>query len=371
MFQGGMRVLHVYAGPFPSPQGTQVYLSGLLGALADRGHHVALRCWHGGVGEPPAGVEVRRLRAQPGGERLVSGPHASRVGLAWSLWRALARDLREPWDVVHAHHVEAPVLARLVRARPVVHHLHTCLAEELPTYGVRGGAVLGAVLDRACARAAHATVAISERGAQLARAWGAQPVFCLPPGIEALSGRADRGRARFDLPELPWVAYVGNLDGYQDLDHWLEQAAKASFPLLVVTPDDPAGVLSRARALGVKQVAIAQAAVFQEQCDALAAAAVAVVPRRRCAGVPMKLLTTLALGLPTVVVRGAVDPLPGMVAAPEGGLAEAVAALLADPIRRDRLSAEAMWGLADHRWSARAAELEACYALIRSQVTPT
>ncbi|MFK7928367.1 MAG: glycosyltransferase [Myxococcota bacterium] len=375
VFQGGMRILHVYAGPFPSHQGTQVYLRGLLGALAERGHQVALRCWHGGSGPVPEGVDVRRLRPTMGGERLTSGPHSSRLPLGMALWRALRQDLREPWDVVHAHHVEAPLIARLCGATPLVHHLHTSLAEELPTYasakaalGGPGSVAAGAVLDRACVRAADAVVALSDRGQSLARRWGASRVMSLPPGLERLTGDAERGRERFGIEDRPWVAYIGNLDAYQDLGAWLEQAADAGCPVLLVTPDDPAERLRGVRL--PEHLAVARTRDFSEQLDALACAAVAVVPRRRCAGVPMKLMTSLGMGLPTLCVQGAVDPWPGSIQATPAELCRAANALRLDPMRLQRLRESADRNLKAGTWADRACELEAFYAYLQAVVTP-
>ena len=362
-----MRLLHVYAGPFPTHQGTQAYLRQLLSAQAARGHTVVLRCWAGGTGSDPDGVDVRRLPDLPGARRLQSGPHPSRAPLALALLRALRRDLRQGFDLVHAHHTEAPLLAaavsRMGRRTPIVHHLHTSLAEELPAYGVPGGAALGGVLDRACVRAADGTLALSTRGADLARRWGAARALCVPPGLPAVAADAARGREVFSLHE-PHIVYSGNLDAYQDLDRLVAAAAEHDLPVLVLTGDPPGALLRDARERGARRLRAVQTRVLADHLDALAAAAVSVVPRARLAGAPIKLLNSLAVGTPVVVVRGAVDPWPGVLDSDD--LGADLAALLADPARRAPLARALLDGSDALSWATRAAEIDALYALVRA-----
>jgi len=358
-----MRLLHVYAGPFPSHQGTQAYLAQLLRAQVRQGHRVSLRCWSGGVGPVPPGVEVRRLPARPGSERLKSGPHPSRAPLALDLLRAVRRDLRQPFDLVHAHHVEAPLLARLVGARPLIHHLHTALSEELPTYGVPGGRLVGAALDRACVRLAHGTLALSERGASLARRWGARRALSVPPGLPEVRGHADRARERFDLPEHV-IVYTGNLDAYQELDRLVRAAASHDLPVLVVTGDDPASLLRQARQAGAHRLRAIRTRALADHLDLLAAATVSVVPRSRLAGVPIKLLNSLAVGTPGVVVQGAVDAWPGVVQAPAAALGATLQTLLADPARRRTLARQLAHRQTELSWQARVREIQAFQAML-------
>jgi glycosyltransferase involved in cell wall biosynthesis len=161
-----MRILHVYAGPFPTHQGTQVYLRGLLGAQAALGHAVHLRCWADGDGTPVPGVHLRRLPRLPGATRR-SGPSWGRLPRGPALVAALRSDLREGWDRIHAHHVEATLAARSLGAGPLVVHPHTALAWELPTFVSRGrrlAARAGRLLDRRVARAGEVAVALSQIG---------------------------------------------------------------------------------------------------------------------------------------------------------------------------------------------------------------
>jgi glycosyltransferase involved in cell wall biosynthesis len=278
-----------------------------------------------------------------------------------ALAAALADDLREPWDAVHLHHVEAPLLGPAVRGPVRVHHLHTCLAEELPTYAGMGlaGAAVGALLDRACARGADLTVALSERGAALARGWGAGRAIVIRPGVEpAPDLAADEARRALGIAGDRWIAYTGNLDGYQDLERLLRAAALADLQLLVATGArlDPLRAAARRAGLPERRLKVVQTRDHAAVQRVLAASVAAVVPRARCAGFPMKALNALAAGRPLVALRGALDPMPGVVLVdrptPEA-LAAALAALLADPARAAALGSRGRAALP--RWADAAA----------------
>lgn len=365
-----MRILHVYAGPFPSHQGTQVYLAGLLGAQASLGHEVHLRCWGGGVGPVPGGVRVRRLAR---GSSLRSGPSLARAPLAWALHRALQRDLREPFDVLHLHHVEAPFLGRGARAPVRVHHLHTALSEELPAYGAAAGrsamAWLGGVADRALVRCADATLALSPRGARLARRWGARRAAWVAPGVEEVSPiDPDRARAALGLRDGPWMVYAGNLDGYQRIDRLLALAARTGHPLLVVTGSPLGALLREAARCGVRPdrlraIHTRDHAVVQQ---AIAAGAVGVIPRTRCAGFPMKALNFLAQGRPVIVDAAAMAEHPGVIRVERSGLDAALCELLRSPERARALGeAGRLRVRARGTWAHRAREIDDFYASVR------
>lgn len=364
-----MRILHVYAGPFPSHQGTQVYLAGLLGAQAALGHDVHVRCWAGGAGAVPAGVQVRRLAR---GSSLRSGPSLARAPLAWALHRALRCDLREPFDVLHLHHVEAPLLGRGARGPVRVHHLHTALSEELPTYSPRSGrsalAGLGVVADRALVRCADATLALSPHGARLARRWGARRAGWVAPGVEEVPLiDPERARAALGLCGGRWMVYTGNLDGYQRIDRLLALAARTGHPLVVVT-GSPIGPLRREAArCGVRPerlraIQTRDHAVVQQ---AIAAGTVGVIPRTQCAGFPMKALNFLAQGRPVIVDSAAMTEHPGVVRVDRPGLDAAVCDLLRSPERARALGAAGRREVrARGTWAHRAQQIDDFYASV-------
>lgn len=320
MSAGPLRVVHVAACPFPSPQGTQLAVAGLAAAQAAAGHAVTLLCYGHGEGPLPAGLRVLRAPAPPGYRRLRSGPDAVKPLLDLTLAAALRR---LDADVVHAHHVEG-LAAALVGARaPVVFGAHTLLGEELPTYLPAPAAGIGPALGRlgeaaeaALARRADAVLCLSARAAARFRAAGCRRVLHSPPGLDPdeFVGHALPPEAR-----EPVAVYAGNPDGYQELGR-LRSLPAAGFPVRVVSAEPPpaswSAALAASRAAAAPTGAAAglswvQARRWEEARPWVARARVGVVPRRRCGGFPMKLLNYAGLGLPSVVTPDAARGLPG------------------------------------------------------------
>jgi glycosyltransferase involved in cell wall biosynthesis len=361
----------LFVGPFPWPhhQGSQTYVAGQATALARRGHEVHLAVYGTGStrARPLPGVTVHRARPVPGGDFTASGLHPSRplhdLLLAGRV-RRLARQLRP--DVVHAHNVEGPIVSLGARLAgiPVVYDLHTRMAEELPDYFPRWPRRwvhrAGAAVDRLALRASDAGCAISTRAERAFRDAGL-PCVRVGPAVDpeelvARDGAARTIEARFGPG--PWVVYTGNLDAYQNVPALFEAAADlpAGARLLVVTGDDrPLPRHSR--------VAIWRTPDFRDAIDALSVASVAVIPRIRCSGFPIKLLNQLGMGVPTVMLDTAAVDLPGVV--PTTAIGPAITRLLEDDARRDALGRAARAAiLADWTPDARAAQLEALYARV-------
>jgi glycosyltransferase involved in cell wall biosynthesis len=354
-----VRVVFVGPFPWPSPQGSQAYLAGQARALAARGHDVRVVVYGAGRGGHLPGVELVRAAGIPGGDFRGGGLHWSRPLHDLALAAALRRTLKErPADLLHAHNVEGPLVATLARTGlPIVYDLHTSMAEELGDHlgrGRRFGPPLGGLLDRLASSASDGGCAISARAHGLLRAAGL-PTVQVGPGVDPSELEARPG-ARDRFGPGPWVVYTGNLDAYQDLP--LLYAAMAQVParLLIVTASDapvPAGPT------------VVRSTDWRDAIDALSVADLAVIPRRRCAGFPVKLLNQLGMGVPTVMIEGADQPLPGVVACPPDQLAPTLRTLLQDPARRDRLAASAREAIrARWTWSAKAELLEQLYARV-------
>lgn len=331
---------------YPAPQGSQVYVGGLCRGLVSAGHEVSLAVYGHGAGPWPEGVRRVAGPAVPGAGT-ASGPRASKLAGDVVLGAAVLRALRrQPFDVLHAHHVEAPVIAALLRRLgsgrpPLLYTPHTSLEEELPVYlpgAVRRlAARAGAVADRAVPRWVDGSIALSPRSAAQLRAWGADRVWTVTPGVdpaEVAGGDAARARSRWSLDARPWVLYAGNVDPYQDLDVLV--AAMERLPeagLLLVTG---AGSARVADALPAHRRRVVTGAGIGEVRDALAACAVATLPRAVCAGYPIKLLNQLAAGRVTVAAAGSAQPIAGVVAVPDRdpvAMADTIRSLIEDPAR--------------------------------------
>jgi len=343
----------------------------MCGALARAGHEVTLVTYGGGEGPWPAGLtpdDVRWIPGLriPGPER--SGPHPLKplldADLAWRVAR-IARSV----DVVHAHNVEAPFVAWLAQALsfhrvPVVYSVHTSLEEELPTYGGHAGrrAKLGRWVDRALARGCSASAALSERAAELLRGHGARRVVVTPPGVNLGELQGSEHRARARVGEGPWVVYTGNLDAYQDLDLLLEAMRSVPAKLLVVSGSSLDDWPLRERFEQLPGAVFWSSTAFQDTLDAIALADVMAIPRRVCAGFPMKALNALGMATPVVVSDGVALDLPGCMTG--GSTAAHFADALSDALTRDLHSlgeAARTAVAADWTWDVRAKELTSLY----------
>lgn len=358
-----LRIVHVAACPFPSSQGTQVYIRGLARALARRGHDVTVVCY--GHGEGPLDSEYRVVRTPsiPGYRRMRSGPDVVKPLLDVALAAQVAR---VDADVVHAHNIEGPMaaaLAGMLRHRPVLFNAHTSLKEELPTYFQSRpfqwlGARLGAVIDHSLPRLADASMAIREQHAQVLHQRGVPRVFWVPPGVDA----EDLVETEpWPLPPGPWVVYAGNPDAYQDLQVLfaaMEQLPDVGLLLVGASPFPQTPTITRRH--------VVQTTDFSVVRRCLAAADVAALPRGVCSGFPIKLLNYLGMGLATVAATGAAALLPGMVQVENDNptaMAQAIRALISQPRQCHNLGqAGRQHVLSSCLWTHRIVDVEEIYA---------
>lgn len=334
------RKLHVLLiGPFPWPshQGSQAYLAGQARALVARGHRVTVAVYGGGEAGGLPGVTLLRGRRVPFGSFDAGGLHWSRPLADLQLVRAIRRYARgERVDVLHAHNVEGPVVGALTGLGiPLVYDLHTRMEDELashlPRRVRRWGPPLGALLDRLALGRADAGCAISRAAVEVFDEAGLPSRWVGPAmSVSELQARPD-ARRRFGLPDR-FVVYTGNLDAYQDLGDLLQVRHRLDAPLVVVTgspsalPEDVLVVRSRA---------------FQDALDVLSVASVAVIPRRSCAGFPIKLLNQLGMTTVTVMPASSAPALPGVVPYTSGDPSPTINRLLADPMGTAKLGVEA------------------------------
>jgi len=352
-----MRVLFIGPFPWPSHQGSQAYLAGQASALARRGHDVHLLVYGAGSGGELPGVTLHRSRRFPGGEFSTGGLHASRplhdLALAARI-RRLARQIRP--DILHAHNVEGPLAARLAHSGlPIVYDLHTQMSEELADHLPRRfrplGPIAGRAVDRLALRVSTAGCAISDAAMEVFRE-ARLPATRVGPGIDP-----DELVARPDAAERfgggPPLLYTGNLDRYQNLGLLFEALEHSGIGLRVVTG-------STAPLPG--WVDAVRSTDFRDAIDALSTARLAVIPRARCSGFPVKLLNQLGMGVPTVMLHSAAVDLPGVVPTEPTALRQTIEALLADPDRLQRLGEAARNEVLESwTWDARMQRLEGLY----------
>lgn len=374
-----LRIVQAAAFPYPSPQGSQVYVRGMARALARRGHQVIVACYAHGDGRvgDEDGVRVLRTPSVPGYANMRAGPDPVKPLLDLALAVRLCA-LRA--DVIHAHNYEAPLaayVARAVRGIPVVYNNHNTMSEELHRYfshpaARRTARALGWALDHTIPRRADACVAISPRAVDQLRALGCRRVTHVPPGLDPadLEG-ADgaRARRRYALGGRVWVVYAGNPDPYQDLEDLVDAVLGIDHVgLLMVSASDLGPWEARAARLPSERRRFIRTPHWTEVRDLVAAADIAALPRRVCSGYPIKLLNSLGLGIPTVCAAGSAQPIPGVVEVPNAdpaALGRALRALAQDPARRRSLGEAARKAVLEHHsWDARAAELEGVYRAV-------
>lgn len=374
--QRPLRLAQVGAFPFPSPQGSQVFVHGMAKALLARGHAVEVHCYGYGFGEAAPGLELRRCATPVGYRRLRAGPDLMKPALNISLAAGVWRAARDGLDLLHAHNYEAPLACLPARARfglPLIYCAHNRMGDELETYfsgrGAQAAARLsGAALDHTVPRLADHAMAIHPRSVAGLRALGCRSVSCVEPGVDPAELPPT---APALLPPGPWVVYAGNPDRYQDLPVLF--AAMRRVPearLLLVSASD----MREWTALLPPRTLVIQTSDFAVVRAHLAAAELAVLPRAVCAGYPIKLLNYLGMGLPTVMAAGAAVAAPGVEPAADGDeadFARAIRRLLAEPARRRAMGAAARAHVLERcSWAARAAELEAVYVQCLADAAP-
>lgn len=308
--------LHLAALPFPTYQGTQAAILGMLEARTRAGQRAELFTY-GAHDYPLAPAFALHRTANWPAISLRSGPSWPKVALDVYMGvqlHALVRRTRP--RLLVAHHVEAMSLASTVPELPCVFFAHTDLSTELPTYSLqryaRPLALAGRALDRTLCRRASAIAGISpalcEQLGTLSerRACYVPTPWPLPEPIRP----AERAEARLAMglaADALVALYAGNLDAYQDAERILAALrlvgieGRRRITLLLATRSDSSHFLRHAVQLGV---AFRTCQLGGESVRRMlhAAADFAIVPRGIPGGLPIKLLDALARGLPCAVM---------------------------------------------------------------------
>jgi glycosyltransferase involved in cell wall biosynthesis len=309
-----MRLLHLFAGPFPTYQGTQALVGQICRLLAEAGHEIHLLTYAHGAFEPTGDYAVHRIDDWPRFSSERSGPALQKPVLDAALSAAARRLARriEP-QVIHAHHYEALTAARLAGLRPLVFHLHALLGPELLQYlpgYLRGPASLaGRLADRALPRMADRVIVVSEGARDRLSRTGIDmtKVRLIRPAAEAPTVAPPIRRAKGRRLR---AIYVGNLDGYQGLDNLfaglreLGWGTRSNLRVEIVTASNPRTCRLSIKRAGVEDaVRIVQHGTVEQAWFRLLAADFALVPRHSPGGAPIKLINALAAGKPVLIDR--------------------------------------------------------------------
>lgn len=365
---GRRRIALVAACPFPSPQGSQVFVGQMAVRLAARGHDVHLLTYGQGYEQVGKGYRHHRVARLPGDDATRSGPTPVKPWLDLLLASKLTGLVRrEKIEIVHAHNYEAAIAALAVRAMtavPVVYHSHNLMGDELETYfsgrfarAIARGA--GGALDRTVPRRADRAIALCEwsRARLLEAGCAEAAVRAIPPAVDD-DGEApvtDADRAHFGLDAKDFVVgYCGNLDAYQNLPLVFEAVRRVArgtgkrVRLLVATHGAASEAVLPAAASGLGEaLRLAGVDGRVEARRAIAVADVVALPRRLGSGYPIKLLNymsaakaVVSAGCGSKVLRDGEDGLVVPDDDPEA-FAEAIEVCRRDPERRRALAAAA------------------------------
>jgi len=378
------RIAMVAACPMPARRGTPLRVEKLAQALWNRGHHVELITYHIADAAHVFEHPVHRIFSDTVYWNMPAGPNVRKLALydpalAFKLWRVLAHG---EFDLIHAHHVEgllASLPARYQTGTPLVYDAHTMLASELPSYGPkrsrsfvqRVGGWFDGVLPR---RADHVVSVTSDIRDRLVNDHGidAKKVSVVTNGVEM-----DRFLVPPQAPDsIVRIIYSGTLATYQDIDLLLEAFARAwrmrsDLRLVFSVSSSFRPYSAQVARLGIKDAVEVIPDNFEELPMRLAGAAMAVVPRTKCDGIPQKLLNYMAAGKAIVCSAGSAKVIEnertGLVV-PNGDVdafARAMLRIAANPSYAQDLGAAAREHVAaNYSWEQAAERVESVYELV-------
>lgn len=383
----------VAACPFPARRGTPLRIERLAETLIARGHHVEVLTYHlcdaPGEGDYP----IHRIYGNRVIEPLPPGPTIAKLSsydpkLA-QLTRRLLHD--RPFDVVHAHHFEGLLAASWARRGmpiPLIYDAHTMLEAELPSYWngfgkdlIRGA---GGWLDGHIPRLADQVVAVTKeiRDSLVNRhGFASTSVHVAMNGVEVdhfegALNRTPKGAGH--------IIYTGTLARYQGIELLLEAFAKAramrpQMRLVIAASSDFGPFEAQARSLGIRDAIDLVTDSFDLLSQRLGDAAIAVLPRSDCPGIPQKLLNYMAAGKAIVACKGSgkmlEDGVNGLVVPNDdsASFAQALIRLHDDPTFARQIGAAANEYVVKHRnWNRTAEICEAAYlrAIVARQPQP-
>jgi glycosyltransferase involved in cell wall biosynthesis len=286
--------------------------------------------------------------------------------------RALAATV-DAWrpDLVHLHSAKAGLAGRLaLRGRRA-----TVFQPHAWSWEAAGGPVRVASLawERYAARWTDLFLCVGETERRAGEAAHVRGTFAVVPNGVDLDRFAPRpkgdARARLGWSDVPLVVCVGRLSRQkgQDvlLDAWPAVRARVPDAALVLVGDGPDAETLRAR----KVPGVVLVGERDDVPDWLAAADVVAMPSR-WEGMSLAMLEAMACGRPLVAsdVAGA-EVVVGAVVPPDepAPLADAIAALLEDPVRAEREGLEARAVVErDHDLRRSCAETAALYERVLS-----
>ena len=312
-----LKICVLAACPFPANHGTPGSIRELVEATAERGHEVHVVSYHLGEPLPLRNVHLHRIADWTGEKSITVGPTRYRPLYDFQMiFTALKVMRRHRVDLIHAHGYESALVAACCRPfvrLPVLYSAHNAMGDELASYDFfrskRMASALAWVLDRTVPRIGNRCVPHSANLQEFLHARGLsermEPVLNFGIDFDKRPvGDRQRLRRECNLTDEPVILYSGVIDQFQRLDLLLESMVHvlSRFPrakLLVLTNvangRNDAALREQAKALGIEGSLVMMAPQSLDHglklisiCD------VAVVPRPKAPGFPIKLLNYMA-----------------------------------------------------------------------------
>jgi len=318
------KVAVIAACPFPYPRGTPIRILRMSEGLAARGHEVHIFTYHLGQQVEDLPFTIHRIPNIPTYHKLSPGPTYQKISLLDPLLTIkILRTLQyEKFDIIHAHHFEG-LLTCLLAARvyriPLVFDIHTLLSSELSHYPMLLSKKIlqsiGNLFDHWLPKQADHIVAVTnlirERLIHEVQI-EAQNVTTVYGGIEA---------SHFTHPTPPGpestsqtLIYTGNLASYQGVDLMLQAFRavvdqKPDVKLKIVTNSSIQPYVRLISELNLQDNLIIINADYFQLPVLLHSASIALNPRVKCDGLPLKLLNYMATGRAIVSFAGSAEAL--------------------------------------------------------------
>ncbi len=343
--KNGFKIAILAAMPFPTSQGSQVFIGSLVYALKQAGHEITFLTYpfadgrltepstrpqnpkatsqplaSGGRGAKVAKMagdlagQVSRLASTISPKLLRSGPSVAKVEQDILLFKNSLSELRAKRpDLLYVHNYEALCMgipmSRLLGI-PLLYHAHNVMSAELPSYFTFLSTKLlalagGKALDFLPAMADKILFFSQEQAELLDGHFISQDhLAIIPPGLLAkepsdLFWQKSAPETLPELPKEPYFLYTGNCDNYQNLP--LLQAAYKKFKekgtghLLLCTSSKPAANILATP--GIKYLPMSSPRLLT---ILLKKATALIVPRQMAFGFPIKVLQAMRAGLPVI-----------------------------------------------------------------------
>jgi len=311
----------VAACPFPTSQGSQVLIRHLALELSRLGHTVHVIAYpFGDLTPDPSHYTLHRIPNLIPYRKFDPGPSLRKLLLDFALLiKTVSVSRREGIEVLYGHNYEGILVAwaaGILLGIPSIHHCHSLLTEELPSYfrhrsTRRIAEAFGGLVDRITSFLPDHTIAVSQDIVNFMRSRGRKKndISLIPPGIVPEEWKEKMADGEGGHAGRPTVVYAGNLAGFQNIPQLLEAVKRAKneapdLTIEVITPSGTGDLADLAGTLGIEaNLSIVKTNDFGVILHLLRRADIACSMRTMQSGFPLKNLNYMAAGLPVVCYR--------------------------------------------------------------------